>query len=262
MIEILAALEKNIIVCGHFGSGKTNVAVALALALAAAGDRSVAGVSTAAEGPTAAGGSNAAYGSFPASPGRVALVDLDIVNPYFRAADALPLLRGAGIDCIIPRFANTNVDLPGIGGEVLSVFSREEIDPAYRAVFDVGGDNGAIALGRYTEYLNRRGCSMLYVLNIYRPLTADPGGILADIAEIEEYSRLRAGFIINNSNLGRETTPGTIELSLPLADEISRLTGLPLLGTTLQGEETRQKLTAGHPHHKFINIPDSTRRLF
>lgn len=228
MTEILKKLNRNIVVCGHFGSGKTNVAVAIALA----------------------------------SGSRTALVDLDIVNPYFRAADAEPVLREAGVDCIIPRFANTNVDLPGIGGDVYSVFSNEERDPDYRGIFDVGGDNGAIALGRYTEHLKNFGCSLVYVLSMYRPLTCDHEDVLDDLHEIEECARLKADFLINNSNIGEETTLEALEASITFADEVSRLTGLPLLCTTAMSEEHCRNLSAKYPDHVFVNIPNTTRRLF
>lgn len=225
----IGTLARNIIVCGHFGSGKTNVSVGLALGLGR---------------------------------GSGALVDLDIVNPYFRAADAAPLMKDAGIDCLVPQYANTNVDIPSLGGEIYSVFAKEESNPEYRAVFDVGGDSGAAALGRFREYFFRFGYSMIFVVSMYRPLTADPESAVADLREIEAISRLAATHIINNSNIGKETTAADIAASIDYAKKISELTGLPLLCTTLHNREFCDSLSREYPGLDFLPIPDSTRRLF
>lgn len=229
MNHLLNKLSRNIVVTGHFGSGKTNLSVGLALGLGA-------------------------------GPG--ALVDLDIVNPYFRAADAAPLMKDAGIDCFVPRYANTNVDIPSLGGEIYSVFVREETTPGYRAVFDVGGDSGASALGRLRSHLIRFGYSIIFVVSMYRPLTSDPESAVADLREIEEYARLCATHIVNNSNIGAETTLSDIEASLPYARKISELTGLPLLCTTLHSRDYRDALARKYPGDLFVTVPDSTRRLF
>lgn len=231
MTGVLKKLKCNIIVCGHFGCGKTNVSVGLALAQARVS-------------------------------GRGALVDLDIVNPYFRAADAATLMKDAGIDLIVPRYANTNVDLPSLGGDISSVFAREGADPEYRTVFDVGGDNGAVALGRYNAAFTASGYSMIYVVSKYRPLTADVSDAVADLREIETYSRLRASFIINNSNIGAETTLNAVENSLGYAEEIAAAVGIPLLCTTLHSKEICGDLRGKYPGHNFAVIPDSTKRLF
>ncbi len=222
-------LARNIVVCGHFGSGKTNVSVGLAAVLPR---------------------------------GNGALVDLDIVNPYFRAADAAPLMKDAGIDCLVPQFANTNVDIPSLGGEIYSVFAKEETNPRYRTVFDVGGDSGAAALGRLRGQLTRLGYSMIFVVSMYRPLTSDPESAAADLYEIEAYSRLKATHIINNSNIGKETTLPDIEASFEYAGKIAQLTRLPLLTTTLHSREFYDTLVQKYPGMSFTVIPDSTRRLF
>ncbi len=229
MNSVLDKLSRNIVVTGHFGSGKTNVATGLATAL---------------------------------ERGSGALVDLDIVNPYFRAADAAPLMRSAGIDCIVPQYANTNVDIPSLGPEIYSVFAREEANPSYRAVFDVGGDNGAAALGALRPHLVRLGYSMILVVSAYRPLTSDPESAAAGLPEIEVLSGMRATHIINNSNIGRETTAADIEASLAYADEISRILALPILATTLHSRDFHKILSQKFPDRNFVVIPDSTRPLF
>ncbi len=190
--------RRLIIVAGHFGTGKTNVAVSLALAS-----------------------------------GRGAvIIDLDTVNPYFRTADSVPELNAAGVRTIIPEYSNTNVDIPTLPPEIASVFVSDET-----AIFDVGGDDGASALGVYERDIARVGYEMLYVINMYRPLIADPAEAVSLMREIESYSRLRFTGIVNNSNLGAGTTREVVEASLSYADEVSRLTGLPVVLTSVIGEE-------------------------
>ncbi len=194
----MADNKRIIIVAGHYGAGKTNVACNLA-------------VLKKKESP-----------SVP-----VTLIDVDTVNPYFRAADAVSMMNGLGIRTIIPEYANTNVDLPTLPAEIASVFLSDEA-----VIFDVGGDDGAAALGVYERDFNRVGYGMYYVINMYRPLTDTPETAVAIMREIEDYSRLRFTAVINNSNLGDETTADDIVRSLPYAEETARLAGLPLIHTS------------------------------
>ena len=134
-------LEKVTVITGHYGSGKTNFAVNLAIDLRRAGKK-------------------------------VVLVDLDIVNPYFRSADFKNKLEGMGIQMVCPIYANTNLDLPSLGPEVYSVFASK--DDRY-VILDVGGDDaGAAALGRYAQMIKEHPWKMIYVINRYRYLTREP----------------------------------------------------------------------------------------
>ena len=231
MKRLLGRLGQNIIVCGHYGCGKTNVATGLALAIAAAGYRCT-------------------------------LLDLDIINPYFRAADAASMLKDAGVGCIVPKFANTNLDLPALSSEIYSVFAGRESDPGCRAVFDVGGSEGALVLGRYAPYIRRLGYSLVCVVNMYRPLTSSAPAAAVDLRDLEPLSGLEVTHIINNSNLGRETSPGLIEASLKYARDISRLTGAKLLCTTIHNKAFCDALSRKYSDMTFCTLPDSTRRLF
>ena len=230
-MNALPKLKNNIIICGHFGCGKTNVAVGLATLMAKSGNR-------------------------------LGIVDLDIVNPYFRTADSVPELKKLGVDCFVPQFANTNVDIPSLGSEISSVFAKQATDASYSAIFDVGGDNGAIVLGRYRRELIEHGYSMIFVASMYRPLTSTPEQAVEGLREIEACSGLRVDAIINNSNLGRETTTEEIKASIPYIEEISSLTGLPCIAVTLHNEDAVEQLCAEYPDHNFIAIPDSTKKLF
>jgi len=162
---------------------------------------------------------------------KVALCDLDIVNPYFRTADAAQTLQAAGIALISSQFANTNVEAPALPPETKSVFD----DRGVYAVIDLGGDDrGALALGRYARLLREEGnYEMLLVINQYRPLTRSLPDLSGIRAEIEAAGKVPFTGIANNSNLGGETALSDIMASLPFAEEASRALGLPLRMTAV-----------------------------
>ena len=186
---------------GHYGSGKTNIAVNYALRLRASYER-------------------------------VLIADLDIVNPYFRTKDSLDDLNAAGIRLISSAYANSNVDLPALPTEMYAVTD----DRGAMAVVDIGGDDrGAYALGRYAPALREEGdYDMLMVVNMYRPLTATPVDALEVMREIEAACGLPFTGLCNNSNLGDATAAGDVIRSAPYAAEIARLSGLPLRMTTVR----------------------------
>ncbi len=196
------ALEKKRITlfAGHYGSGKTNIAVNYALALKERRDM-------------------------------VMLADLDIVNPYYRAKDSARELEEKGIRVISSFFANSNVDLPALPQEIYAITD----DRRWTCVLDVGGDDrGALALGRLVPAIREENdYEMLLVVNRFRPLTRDAESVMEVVAEIEAACRLPFTGIVNNSNLGAETTAEDILGSLDYAGEISRRSGLPVCMTTV-----------------------------
>lgn len=181
--------------CGHYGSGKTNLAVNYALWLARQGH-----------------------------PTRIA--DLDIVNPYFRTKDSKEQLEQAGVELISPAFANTNLDLPALPQQAYAAVQ----DRTKHAVLDVGGDDrGALALGRYVPGLREeQNYEMLFVVNFYRPLTTTPQEALEVLREVESAAGLACTALVNNSNLGNDTSPQTLLSTVEKAQELSRLSGLPV----------------------------------
>jgi hypothetical protein len=186
------------IVTGHYGCGKTNLSINLALDLARTHDE-------------------------------VMLVDLDIVNPYFRSSDYAAMLAKHGVRVISPTFAGTTLDTPSLSGAVGAAF-----DTTGAVVFDVGGDDvGATALGRYAKEISAIDHELLYVINHYRNLTAEPAEAAALLSEIESACHLKATAVVNNSHLKAETTAATVLDSLPFARETASLLGLPLLFTTV-----------------------------
>ena len=193
---------------GHYGSGKTNIAVNYALHLAAEGKR-------------------------------VCIGDLDIVNPYFRTKDSEQVLKNAGIDLISPQFANSNVDLPALPAEAYRLVE----DRSVYAIMDIGGDDrGAYALGRYVPAIRAENdYRMIFVANCYRPLTATPEEALEVMREIEQACGLAFTDIINNSNLGEETTPETVLQSQSYIEKLCKLSNLPLFATTAE-QKVAEKL--------------------
>ena len=183
----------------HYGSGKTNIAVNYALALAKEGKQ-------------------------------VCIADLDIVNPYFRTKDSARELEAAGVTLISPQFANTNVDLPALPAEAYRLVT----DKSIYGIMDIGGDDrGAYALGRYVPAIIEEGnFRMVFVANCYRPLTRTPEEAMEVMREIEAACGLRFTDIINNSNLGPETTPETVRCAREYMENLSQISGLPIFATT------------------------------
>ena len=194
---------------GHYGSGKTNIAVNYAIHLAQEGKP-------------------------------VCIADLDIVNPYFRTKDSAKELEEAGVTLISPRFANTNVDLPALPAEAYRLVQ----DTKTYGIMDIGGDDrGAYALGRYVPGIKEENnYRMAFVANCCRPLTPTAADALEVMREIEAACGLAFTCIVNNSNLGTETTPETVLASQAFIEELCRLSGLPLWLTTAE-QSVAQDLT-------------------
>lgn len=186
---------------GHYGSGKTNIAVNYALALKNENEN-------------------------------VTIADLDIVNPYFRTKDSAAELDKAGIKLISSEFANSNVDFPALPQEMYRVTD----DRDFFAVLDIGGDDrGAYALGRYAPaILEENNYEMLLVINKYRPLTSDANSVIEVMREIEQAGGIKFTGIVNNSNLGEETTARTVLDSVEYANEVSSLSGLEIKMTAVE----------------------------
>ena len=204
--------KRSTLFAGHYGSGKTNIAVNYTKAL---------------------------HEKLP----MVLLADLDIVNPYYRAKDSRDELEAAGIRVISSFFANSNVDLPALPQEMYAITD----DKRYTCVLDVGGDDrGALALGRLTPgILEENDYEMLLVINRFRPLTRDADSTFEVVQEIEAACRIPFTGIVNNSNLGADTTAEDILLSLPYAEAVQHKTGLPIRMTTVEAglyEELKDKI--------------------
>ena len=141
---------------------------------------------------------------------RTTLVDLDIVNPYFRSGEKAEEMEKAGIRMLMPTFAMTTVDIPALPAEIQSVFEV----PSDKVIFDVGGDDtGAAALGRYYPSFSARRdqTAVMLVVNCMRPLTQNTEDIIDLALRIENRGRLNIDAIINNTNLADQTEPEMVE---------------------------------------------------
>lgn len=155
---------------------------------------------------------------------KVALIDLDIVNPYFRSREAAGPLREAGVEVIFPGGALATADLPAISSDILRVLQDDD----YKVVFDVGGDNvGAVALGRFNPYF-QAGYDMNFVVNTLRPFTRDMEGIQEIMKEVVQASRLKATHLVANINMVTETTVEDLQQGYSILKEVADTIGLPV----------------------------------
>ena len=198
--------KRFIVITGNYGSGKTELSLNLALHYA--------------------------------ETEKTTLVDLDIVNPYFRTGEKADMLRDAGVRVLMPTFAMTTVDIPALPAEIQSVFEV----PSDRVLFDVGGDDtGAAALGRYYPSFmkERENTIVALVINCMRPLTMEEEDITDMARRIENRGRLRIDLLINNTNLADETTPEMIEKGEKTVLRCAEILGVPTVVTAGKPEILR-----------------------
>ena len=215
-------LEKRVtVVCGHYGVGKTNLSINLALDCAEAGES-------------------------------VTLIDMDVVNPYFRSSDYSDVLTSKGVRVLGPNFANSNLDTPSLPAAIGDAIREGE-----KVIVDVGGDDaGATALGVYRKHLSDADPDVLYVVNRYRSQTTVPEEAVQILSEIENAAHIRANAIVNNSHLQGYTTMQTVLDSVPFADKVAELTGLPVRFTSVPaGLDPLNKIHNMYPVRVYVKAP-------
>lgn len=179
---------------GNFGSGKTEMAINAALKSAKEGKKTV-------------------------------LVDVDVVNPFFRSAEVKPFLEKNGIMVITPNFATTNLDIPSLPASIYSVFNMDDTN----VFFDVGGDeDGATSLGQFKTYFDSSNYRMFFVINTRRPFTRNAENIVELMKQVELRSRLKITDLVNNTNLSYETTEDIILEGQKIVDNVSDITNIPI----------------------------------
>lgn len=188
------SLKRVTIFIGNYGSGKTEVAVNFALALA--GKKS-----------------------------NVSIVDLDVVNPYFRCREAGETLEAAGVETVFPKGEYTWADLPIILPEVKGVLENKD----RWVVLDAGGDDvGARVLASLSDSLDISECEVLFVLNISRPFTDHAEGAIKMIEEVGAAGGLPVTGLVINPHLTNETTPEVVYRGVEMAEAVSKKTNIPV----------------------------------
>ncbi|TZE81320.1 hypothetical protein [Calorimonas adulescens] len=183
------------VITGHFGSGKTEISINYAIELKKLVDK-------------------------------VALVDLDIVNPYFRSREERETLKqDYDVRVVCTEEEYMNADIPALSPEIYGVLQ----DKRWNTVVDLGGDDiGATALGMFNKYFQEEPYEMIFVVNVNRPFTSTKEGIIKRIRAIEKASRIKVTHLVNNTHLMDDTTIDDILNGYKVTEEVSRETGLPI----------------------------------
>ena len=215
--------KKMYVLIGNYGSGKTELALNFAIGAAARGERTE-------------------------------LLDLDMVNTYFRLTEPGRLMRMKDIRVVSPNFTNSSVETLSLPAEVQSAFAMDWDT----VVFDVGGDAvGSTALGRYHEdfeALDPSNLQVLNVVNIRRPLSGTVEKIIRLQEEMEVHSRLKITGMINNTNLAQVTTPEELRDGYEMIRQVSEKTGVPVLYTSGKKAMLDLFLAEGHDP-RYIGTP-------
>lgn len=182
------------IITGHYGTGKTEFAVNLALSMA--------------------------------QERRLMLADLDIVNPYFRSREKRDLLKAAGVELITSSQACSDADVPALPAELLTILQNRDIT----GILDIGGDPvGARVLARFRPQILEEDHQLIYVLNANRPEVRTKEAAIRYLQGIENTTGLICTGIVNNTHLCAETTPAEIRKGAALAAAVSQETDIPVL---------------------------------
>jgi hypothetical protein len=184
---------------GHFGSGKSEVAVNFAMSIARSNNMT-------------------------------AIADLDIVNPFFKTADAINALQDKGIKTVVPMLVNTNSEVSTLTSEINTLFENK----AYNVVLDLGGDDlGAKILARYMEDLRNNECEFFMVINTRRNNTSTPDKIIRMLDEIQGSGCLKITKLVNNTNILNETNIGVIREGMEIISKVSDFTKIPVAFTSI-----------------------------
>ena len=207
-------MKKMVILVGNYGSGKTEIAINLAVNGTQKGLRTL-------------------------------VIDLDKVNDYFRMSDKVTLLQEKQIQVVSPTFAGQGVTPSNMSAAVASAFDGDWD----LVVFDVGGDAaGALSLGRYHQdfaALEPGQLEVYDIVNVFRPMSETPEKILKLKAEIEDFARQQVTGFVNNSNLLNYASANDLRAGYEVIKGASELSGIPVVHTTARKEFLAEFLADG-----------------
>ncbi len=221
-------LKNFIVITGHYGCGKTNFAINLAF-------------------------------DFVKSGKEVTVVDMDLINPYFRTSDFKGILEEKGIEVITPVFGATNLDIPSLPASMYSIFEKKD----RVVIVDVGGDDaGSTVLGRFRPQFENTDYDMLYVINRYRSMSTDMNEAIEVLEEIKAVSGLKPSKLVNNSHLMFETTAEVLRNGMDFADDISKKTALPVYCTTVRRDIFDRVKNSNNNDAEFNKLSDKITNLY
>ena len=221
-------LKNFIVITGHYGCGKTNFAINLAF-------------------------------DFVKSGKEVTVVDMDLINPYFRTSDFKGILEEKGIEVITPVFGATNLDIPSLPASMYSIFEKKD----RVVIVDVGGDDaGSTVLGRFRPQFENTDYDMLYVINRYRSMSTDMDEAIEVLEEIKAVSGLKPSKLINNSHLMFETTAEVLRSGMDFANDISKKTGLPVYCTTVRRDIFDRVKNSNNNDAEFNELSEKITNLY
>ena len=216
-------MKQIIVLIGNYGSGKTEIALNLAVNAAGKGLNTL-------------------------------VIDLDKVNDYFRMSDRVELLTDRNINVVSPTFAGKGVTPSSMSSAVASAFDG---DWDY-VVFDVGGDAaGSLSLGRYNTDFSALQPGQLHVydiVNVFRPMSGTPEKILDLKEEMEGFARLQVTGFVNNANLLNYASADDLRRGYDVLRETSLMSGIPIVHTTGRREYLEAFLADGRDP-QFIGEP-------
>lgn len=213
-------MSRTIVVMGHYGSGKTEFSVNLAMKLRKTCDK-------------------------------LALLDMDIANPYFRSRERQKLLQDAGVSVIFNEYGyDIAEDLPAITAKVRGPLEN----PKFTTIVDVGGnDSGARIINQFRKYFVSEETERYLVINGNRFETDTLEGAMFHLEQIQEEIRLNVNGLINNTHMLAETTVEDVIKGHELCRQVSRETGIPIVWDTCN-EKLIDKLAEMAPDYEEYKV--------